>query len=213
MKNALLLVDIQNDFCPGGTLPVPEGDLVVPVINSLMELFPVVVASKDWHPPGHISFASRYAKPVLTLIDTPYGSQMLWPDHCVQGTWGADFHPSLMTTRIQQVVFKGTHPEIDSYSTFFDNARRQQTDLHRYLQDAGVTDLYLCGLATDYCVLYSALDALELGYRVAVIEDGCRGVNVQVDDCAQAMQKIIDSGGRKVTAKALAQKQGKKGSL
>jgi nicotinamidase/pyrazinamidase len=213
MKNALLLVDVQNDFCPGGALPVPEGDLVVPVINRLMEIFRVVVASKDWHPPGHISFASRYAKPVSSLIDSPYGSQILWPDHCVQGTWGAEFHPFLTVTRIQQVIHKGTDPDIDSYSTFFDNARQQQTDLHRFLQDAGITDLYLCGLATDYCVLYSALDALDLGYRVSVIEDGCRGVNVQEDDSVQAMQKIIDSGGRRVMATTLIQGQKKEGGV
>ena len=213
MKNGLLLVDIQNDFCPGGALAVPEGDLVVPVINSLMGFFPVVAATKDWHPPGHISFASRYAKPVFTTVSTPYGPQILWPDHCVQHTPGADFHPALETAGIQHVVYKGTRPDIDSYSTFFDNARLQQTDLHRYLQDAGITDLYLCGLATDYCILYSALDALELGYRVVVIEDGCRGVNVQPDDSGQALRKIVAAGGRRMTANALIEgltKEGKR---
>jgi nicotinamidase/pyrazinamidase len=198
MKSALLLVDIQNDFCPGGALPVPEGDLIVPVINELMGLFPVVVATKDWHPPGHISFASRYGKPVLTTVDTPYGPQILWPNHCVQETLGSDFHPALVTAPIRHVVYKGTNVEIDSYSTFFDNARRQQTDLHRYLQDAGVTDIYLCGLATDYCVFYSSLDALELGYAVWVIEDACRGVNVQADDSANALREIVAHGGRLV---------------
>jgi nicotinamidase/pyrazinamidase len=211
MKNALLLVDIQNDFCPGGALPVPEGDMVVPVINSLMELFPVIVATKDWHPPGHISFASRYAQPVLTTVDTPYGPQILWPDHCVQGSPGAEFHPALDQARIQQVIHKGTHPEIDSYSTFFDNARRQQTDLHRYLHEAGVADLYLCGLATDYCVLYSALDALELGYRVRVVEDGCRGVDVRAGDSARALEKIVAAGGRLVTASDLLRQRDKEG--
>ena len=173
MKSALLLVDIQNDFCPGGALAVPGGDLVVPVVNSLMELFPVVVATKDWHPPGHISFASRFARPVMTTIDTPYGPQILWPDHCIRDTPGAEFHPDLAIAAVRHVVYKGCDPEIDSYSTFFDNARRQQTDLHRYLQETHVTGIYLCGLATDYCVLYSALDALELGYDVTVIEDAC----------------------------------------
>ncbi len=203
MKSALLLVDIQNDFCPGGALAVPEGDLIVPVVNSLMGLFQAVVATKDWHPPGHISFASRYAKPVLSTVDTPYGPQILWPDHCVQETWGADFHPALVTAKVRHVVYKGTNVAIDSYSTFFDNARRQQTDLHRYLQDAGVTDLYLCGLATDYCVLYSALDALELGYTVLVIEDACRGVNVGADDSVQALRKIVAGGGRRVKTDTL----------
>jgi nicotinamidase/pyrazinamidase len=203
MKNALLLVDIQNDFCPGGALPVPGGNIIVPVINSLIELFPVVVATKDWHPPGHISFASRHARPVMETVATPYGPQILWPDHCVQGTPGADFHPALATAGIQHVVYKGTQPEIDSYSTFFDNARLRQTDLHHHLQDAGVTDLYLGGLATDYCVLYSALDALELGYSVWVIEDACRGVNVGPDDSANALRKIVAAGGRRITSAAL----------
>lgn len=210
MKSALLVVDIQNDFCPGGALPVPEGDLIIPAINSLIEFFPEVIATKDWHPPGHISFASRYAKPVMETIETPYGPQILWPDHCVQETWGAEFHPALATDGIKHVVYKGTHPEIDSYSTFFDNARRQQTDLHHYLQDAWITELYLCGLATDYCVLYSSLDALELGYSVTVIENACRGVNIAPDDSAKAMQKIVDSGGR-VIASTQIHGQGKEG--
>ncbi|KJS03236.1 MAG: isochorismatase [Desulfobulbaceae bacterium BRH_c16a] len=210
MKSALLVVDIQNDFCPGGALPVPQGDLIIPAINSLIAFFPEVIATKDWHPPGHISFASRCAKPVMEMIETPYGPQILWPDHCVQETWGAEFHPALATDAIKHVVYKGTHPEIDSYSTFFDNARRQQTGLHRYLQDAGITELYLCGLATDYCVLYSSLDALELGYSITVIENACRGVNVAPDDSAKAMQKIVDSGGR-VIASTQIHGQGKEG--
>lgn len=211
MKSALLLVDIQNDFCPGGALPVPEGHLIVPVVNTLMELFPVVVATRDWHPPGHISFASRYAKPVMETVDTPYGPQILWPDHCVQGSRGAEFHPALTTAPIRHIVYKGTHPEIDSYSTFFDNARRQQTDLHHYLQEAGVTDLYLCGLATDYCVLYSALDALDLGYATFVVEDACRGVNVDPEDSAKALEIIVAAGGRLVTAGTLLQGLSKAG--
>lgn len=203
MKSALLLVDIQNDFCPGGALAVPEGDRIVPVINSLMELFPEVIATRDWHPPGHISFASRHGRPVMTTIDTSYGPQILWPDHCVENTPGADFHPALATVPIRHVVSKGTNPEIDSYSTFFDNARRRQTDLHRYLQDTGVTGLCLCGLATDYCVLYSALDALELGYAVTVIEDACRGVNVTAGDSDRALQRIVAAGGQRVMAATL----------
>lgn len=213
MKSALLLVDIQNDFCPGGALPVPEGDLIVPVINELMGIFPIVIATKDWHPPGHISFASRYAKPVLETVDTPYGPQILWPDHCVQGSRGADFHPELLTAPLRHVVYKGTNLDIDSYSTFFDNARRQQTNLHHYLQDTGVTDLYLCGLATDYCVVYSALDALELGYGVVVIEDACRGVNVRPDDSAQALLKIVARGGLRVISTTLIHEWEKAGRL
>ena len=198
MNNALLIVDIQNDFCPGGALPVPEGDRIVPAINRLMhtQLFQKVAATKDWHPPGHTSFASRYGKEVYTTTDTPYGPQILWPDHCIQGTWGAEFHPALESGLIRQVVYKGIDPEIDSYSTFFDNARLQQTGLHAYLQDAGVTELYLAGLATDYCVLFSSLDALELGYRVTVIEDCCRGVDVRPGDCQMALAKIVAAGGR-----------------
>jgi nicotinamidase/pyrazinamidase len=198
MKNTLLLVDIQNDFCPGGALPVPEGDRIVPAINRLMHLqfFPKVVATKDWHPPDHISFASRYRKELYTTMDTPYGPQILWPDHCVQGTWGAEFHPALETGLIRQVVYKGTNQDIDSYSTFYDNARIQQTGLHAYLQDAGITDLYLAGLATDYCVLFSALDALELGYKVTVIEDCCRGVEVRPGDSRKALEQVVAAGGQ-----------------
>ena len=213
MKSALLLVDIQNDFCPGGALAVPEGDRIVPVVNSLMELFPLAIATKDWHPPGHISFASRFAKPVMSTIDTPYGPQILWPDHCVQNTPGADFHPALATALIRHVVFKGTNSEIDSYSTFFDNARQQQTDLHRYLQHAGITDLFICGLATDYCVLFSALDALELGFAVTVIEDACRGVDAGAEDSANALRKIVVAGGRRVMSAYLIRKRDKEGGL
>ena len=202
MKNALLLVDIQNDFCPGGALAVPEGDRIVPAVNRLMHMqfFPKVVATKDWHPAGHISFASRYRKEVYSTVDTTYGPQILWPDHCVQGTWGAEFHPALESGLVRQVVYKGTNQEIDSYSTFWDNARLQQTGLHAYLQDAGISDLYLAGLATDYCVLFSSLDALELGYRVTVIEDCCRGVDVRPGDSRRALERIVEAGGRVTTS-------------
>ena len=213
MKSALLLVDIQNDFCPGGALAVPGGDRIVPVVNSLMELFPEVVATKDWHPPGHISFASRFARPVMTTIDTPYGPQILWPDHCIRDTPGAEFHPELALAAIRHVVYKGCDPEIDSYSAFFDNARRQQTDLHRYLQETDVADIHLCGLATDYCVLYSALDALELGYDVTVIEDACQGVNVVAGDSDRALRSIVAAGGRCVMSATLIHQWDKEGRL
>jgi nicotinamidase/pyrazinamidase len=198
MKSALLLVDIQNDFCPGGALPVTEGDLIVPAVNRLMQMqfFHKIVATKDWHPPGHVSFASRHGGEPGTEVATPHGPQILWPDHCVQGTWGAEFHPALQAGLIRQVVYKGTDPEVDSYSTFYDNARLQQTSLHAYLQDAGAVDLYLAGLATDYCVLFSAMDALELGYRVTVIEDCCRGVDIRPGDSRKALVKIVAAGGR-----------------
>lgn len=200
MKKALLLIDIQNDFCHGGALAVPDGDSIVPVVNRLLPLFAIVIATKDYHPSGHISFASRHQMPVLSVLETQYGPQTLWPDHCVQGSAGADLNPQLHAAGITDIVIKGNNPEIDSYSSFFDNARQQETKLHNILQDYGVTNLYVCGLATDYCVLFSALDGLELGYKVTIVEDGCRGVNLQPDDSAKALARIVAAGGRCLTA-------------
>jgi len=200
MKKALLLVDIQNDFCAKGALAVPDGDAILPVVNRLLPYFAIVIATKDFHPPGHISFASRHDRPVFSTLETAYGNQTLWPDHCVQGTAGAQLNPQLQKAELTDIVIKGNDTEIDSYSSFFDNGRLQKTNLHEILQEYGVTSLYVCGLATDYCVLFSALDGLDLGYEVTVVEDCCRGVNLQPDDSANALAKVVAAGGRHLTA-------------
>src|SRR5260370_2527979 len=191
MKRALIIVDVQNDFIPGGALPTRNGDEVVPVINRLQPLFPLVVATQDWHPPNHGSFASNHPghKPG-DVIDLDGLEQILWPDHCVQGSKGAEFHPDLDTSRIDRVVRKGTDPAIDSYSTFFDNARRKSTGLERYLRENDVTDVFIGGLATDYCVLWSARDAIELAFTTHVIRDACRGVELSPGDIERAFEEM-----------------------
>lgn len=174
---ALLVVDVQKDFCPGGALPTRDGSAVVPVINAILDRFPFVVLTRDWHPPGHVSFASAHVgfSPFET-IDLSYGSQVLWPDHCVQGSDGAAFHPDLRTDRAHVALRKGYHPRIDSYSGFYENDRVTTTGLHGLLFERRVREVWVCGLATDYCVKWTALDAVGLGYRVVVVEDAVRGV-------------------------------------
>ena len=195
MKRAVILVDLQNDFMPGGALAVAEGDQVVPVANAVQPLFDLVVATQDWHPPDHGSFASNHPghKPgdVIELAGLP---QVLWPDHCVQGSPGAEFHRDFDRSRVARVFRKGTDPAIDSYSGFFDNAHRKDTGLGGYLREQGVTDVYLLGLATDYCVRWSALDAVKLGFRTHVIEDGCRGVELNPGDVARALEEVRAAG-------------------
>jgi nicotinamidase/pyrazinamidase len=192
---ALNITDIQNDFLPGGALPVPEGDAVIPVVNALMCCVPLVVATKDWHPATHGSFAvnhpGRRPGEMITLGGQP---QLLWPPHCVQHTPGADFAPGLDTSRIRHVVYKGTDPRIDSYSGFFDNGHWRATGMDDYLRRHGVTSLYLVGLATDYCVLYTALDARQLGYDTYVIRDGCRGLDVHPGDIDRAYDRMRAAG-------------------
>ena len=196
---ALLLVDLQNDFLPGGALGVPEGDQVIPVANRVQEYFDIVIATADWHPPGHGSFASSHpgckAGDVIELSGMP---QVLWPDHCVQHTEGAEFSPHLNTGKIAKVIYKGMDPEIDSYSGFFDNGRRNATGLETYLRDQKVDTVYVMGLATDYCVKYTALDAVSLGYRTWLIEDGCRGVGVAEGDVERALAEMKAAGVRVV---------------
>ncbi|GEO86811.1 MULTISPECIES: bifunctional nicotinamidase/pyrazinamidase [Alphaproteobacteria] len=182
MTKALLLIDIQNGFCPGGNLPVAEGDQVVPVANALMKSghYDLVVASQDWHPANHGSFASQHdGKKAFDMGELSGKPQMLWPDHCVQGTPDAEFHPDLDTTTIAYVQRKGENPAVDSYSAFRDNDRAALTGLAEYLRSKGVTQLDLMGLATDYCVKFSALDALDMlpGVAVRFIEDGSRGID------------------------------------
>ena len=196
---ALLLVDLQNDFLPGGALGVPEGDQVIPVANRVQEYFDIVIATADWHPPGHGSFASSHpgckAGDVIELSGMP---QVLWPDHCVQHTEGAEFSPHLNTGKIAKVIYKGMDPEIDSYSGFFDNGRQKATGLETHLRDQKVDTVYVMGLATDYCVKYTALDAVSLGYRTWLIEDGCRGVEVAEGDVERALAEMKAAGVRVV---------------
>jgi len=176
----LLVVDVQNDFCPGGALPAPGGDEVVPIINDLSRRFAHVALTQDWHVADHLSFASSHpgTKP-LERVALPYGKQILWPDHCVQGTPGAAFHPNLDVANCELILRKGFHRDIDSYSAFFENDRRTPTGLAGYLRERGFTGLSIVGLTTDFCVAYSALDARRLGFEVTVIEAGCRAIDVQ----------------------------------
>ncbi len=177
--DVLLLVDIQLDFCPGGALGVQEGDQVVPLANRLSSRFEHVILTQDWHPPGHISFASSHpGRQPFESIPLPYGEQVLWPDHCVQGTPGAAFHPDLRTTPAEAVIRKGFHRAIDSYSALFENDHRTPTGLAGYLRERGLRRIFLAGLATDFCVNFSAQDARRLGFDTYVIEDACRGIDV-----------------------------------
>ena len=179
-SDLLLVVDVQNDFCPGGALEVPEGDAVVPLINRLMARFAQVVLTQDWHTPGHSSFASAHAgKSPYETVEAAYGPQVLWPDHCVRGTSGAAFHADLDTAPAALILRKGFRPEIDSYSAFYENDRTTGTGLAGYLRTLGIEHLYLCGLATDFCVKWSALDARREGFAATVIEDACRAIDLE----------------------------------
>lgn len=179
MTQALIVIDLQNDFCPGGALAVPEGDQIVSEINALMAEYPIVILTQDWHPAGHSSFASSHdGKSPYDLIDMPYGPQVLWPDHCIQGSIGAQFHADLTTDRADLIIRKGFNPQIDSYSAFFENDRKTPTGLEGYLRTRGITDLTLVGLATDFCVNFSAVDAARLGFAVTVRQDLCRAIDL-----------------------------------
>lgn len=192
---ALIIVDVQNDFLPGGALAVPHGDEVIEPINRLSAAFPILVATQDWHPADHASFAANHPgkEPgdVIMLDDV---EQRLWPVHCVQNTPGADFHVDLEHIRAAHVVRKGTDPEVDSYSGFFDNHRRRSTGLDGLLRQQGVSKVYIAGLATDYCVKYTALDAVQLGFKTYVIPEACRGVNLQPSDSDDALQEMQAAG-------------------
>ena len=177
MKSALLVIDVQNDFLPGGALAVPEGDLVIPVINQMADRFDLKVATQDWHPVGHSSF------------------ETLWPEHCVQGSAGAQF-ASALNVKFDRVIQKGIDPLIDSYSGFFDNEKKQKTELDTYLKNEGVEKLVIAGLATDYCVLFTVLDGLELGYQIDVIGDGVRGVNIEPGNSEKALKRMEQMGAR-----------------
>jgi len=176
---ALIVVDIQNDFCPGGALAVAGGDAIVPLVNAMAGGFDHVVLTQDWHPAGHSSFASFHpGRQPFETVDMAYGTQTLWPDHCVQGTKGADFHPGLDLTKAQLIIRKGFRREIDSYSAFFENDRTTPTGLAGYLKERGLSDLTFVGLATDYCVAYSALDAVGQGFAATVRLDACRAIDL-----------------------------------
>lgn len=195
--NALLLIDLQNDFCPGGALAVPKGDEVIPVANRLQPHFDLVVATQDWHPPDHLSFAvNHWERQLGDVIELEGLQQVLWPVHCVQNTPGAQLHPSLDRSRIGLVLRKGTDRAIDSYSGFFDNGHRKSTGLADYLRQQGVSDVYLCGLATDYCVKFTALDAADLGFATWLLRDACRGIDLQPGDVERAIAEMEAKGVR-----------------
>ena len=192
--HALIVIDVQNDFCPGGTLAVAGGDQIVAPINALMADFPVVVLTQDWHPTGHSSFASSHAgQEPFGLIDMPYGPQVLWPDHCIQGSGGAAFHAGLNTDRADVIVRKGFNPAIDSYSAFFENDHETPTGLEGYLRTRGITDLTMVGLATDFCVNFSAVDAVGLGFAVTVDQALCRAIDLD-GSLAAARKGMQDAG-------------------
>ena len=191
---ALLVIDVQNDFCPGGALAVPGGDEIVGGINALMAEFDVRVMTQDWHPPGHSSFASSHEglRPMET-VEMPYGTQVLWPDHCIQGTAGAQFHADLDVTRAGLIVRKGCRPDIDSYSAFYENDRVTATGLSGYLRARGFKRVFLCGLATDFCVAYSALDARREGFDVFLLDDASRAIDLD-GSLANARQELRNAG-------------------
>ncbi len=193
--NALILVDVQNDFCPGGALPVPEGDRVVPVINRIQPWFDLVVATQDWHPADHGSFAVNHpGRSPGQQIELAGLTQILWPVHCVQDTPGADLHPALDRARIARMFRKGVDRSIDSYSSFFDNGHRRATGLDAFLKAQNVREVYVCGLATDYCVKATALDAVGLGFKTYLIQDACRGVELQPGDVQRAIDEMRQQG-------------------
>ena len=197
----LILVDIQNDFLPGGALAVPEGDAIVPVVNRLLPQFDLVVATQDWHPANHGSFATSHpGRKPFEQIELNGLPQTLWPAHCVQQTGGALFAPSLETRWITRVFPKGEDAAVDSYSGFFDNGRRRATGLADWLAAQGARELWVCGLATDYCVKFTVLDALREGFTVHVIRPACRGVNLGPDDVARAWAEMQAAGARLVDA-------------
>ena len=193
-REVLLIVDVQNDFCPGGALPVPQGDDIVPVVNRLGREFAHVILTQDWHPRGHASFASsRPGKQPFDTIEMSYGQQILWPDHCVQGTHGAAFHRGLDVPHAELVIRKGFRSTIDSYSAFRENDRRTPTGLASYLKVRGFERVTLCGLATDFCVLFSAIDAREAGFEVSLAASACRAIDVD-GSLARAMRSMSKAG-------------------
>lgn len=199
-KKALILIDLQNDFCPGGNLAVAEGDQVIPIANQVQSYFDLVIATKDWHPQDHKSFAINHiGKKIGEIISLNSIPQILWPSHCVQKSVGSDFHSELQTEKITKIFYKGSDPLVDSYSAFFDNAHLHDTGLGDYLKNKNIKDIYLMGLATDYCVKFSCLDACNLGFNVYIIKEGCRGVELKPGDCANAFEEMLEAGAKIVS--------------
>jgi nicotinamidase/pyrazinamidase len=189
----LLVIDLQADFCPGGTLAVADGDAIIPTVAALSQRFQHVIATQDWHPRGHISFASTHGlQPFTDIVETPYGTQHLWPDHCVQNTPGADLHPALHLENLELLLHKGFRKDIDSYSAFLENDHTTPTGLAGYLRERGLKRLFLCGLAYDYCVGFSALDGHSLGFECHVLEDATRGI--APEGVATMRQRLLDAG-------------------
>jgi nicotinamidase/pyrazinamidase len=203
-RGVLLVVDLQNDFCEGGSLAVPGGDAIVEAVNGLTRRFEKVVLSQDWHPRGHLSFASSWpGRGLYDVVESEGIPQTLWPEHCVQGTRGADFHPGLETDRAALVLRKGFRKGLDSYSCFFENDRTTPTGLDGWLRSVGASELYVAGLATDFCVLYTVLDAIRLGYDIRVIEDAIRGVDIPPGGAARAVAAMRRDGAIFVKAEDL----------
>lgn len=205
--NALILVDLQNDFMPGGALAVTQGDSVVPVANCLMPKFDLVVATQDWHPANHLSFASQHEnRRIGDIVHIDALEQNLWPDHCVQDTYGSEFHKDLCVEKIDRVFQKGTRRGIDSYSGLFDNGKIHSTGLAEFLQEQGVTSVAVMGLATDYCVKFTAMDAVAVGLNTTLIENGCRGVDLNSGDVNNAIQEMKNAGITVVSSEKLTRK-------
>ncbi len=204
-KSALLVIDLQNDFCEGGALAVHEGDQTVAPVNAISPLFTHIVLTQDWHPKGHVSFASSWpGHDIFDSVEAEGIPQVLWPDHCVQGSHGADFHPGLDTDRASMVLRKGARPRLDSYSAFFENDRTTPTGLDGWLRVLGVSELYVAGLATDFCVLFTVLDGLRLGYSLHVIEDAVRGVDIPPGGNARAVNAMRREGAAFIESTLLA---------
>lgn len=198
----LIIVDPQNDFMPGGSLPVPGGDEIIPIINKLQEKFDLVIVSQDWHPKGHASFASSHnGRNEFETIDLHGTPQVMWPDHCIQNTGGAEFHKDLQTAKIEAIFRKGTSLEIDSYSAFYDNRHLKSTGLSGYLKEKNAKDLYFCGLAAEICVYFTAKDAIKEGFKATIIEDATRALNAE--DFEKAKAALKDLGGKITTAAAI----------
>lgn len=200
---ALLIVDLQNDFCPGGALEVPEGDEILPTVNKLVNVFDAVIQTQDWHPADHSSFASMHdGKDPYDTIEVDYGEQVLWPDHCVQGSMGAQFHPELNTIKTQVIIRKGFRKSIDSYSTFFENDQTTTTGLTGYLEQRGITDLYTVGLATDFCVKWSILDGIDEGFNMHIVKDAVKGIDLN-GSLDEAWKEMKEKGVNIVTSDEL----------
>lgn len=195
---ALLVIDIQNDFCPGGALAVSGGDEIVPIVNKLIDHFDTIILTQDWHPAGHLSFASSHdGKKPYDTTEMAYGTQVLWPDHCIQGTRGAEFHTELHADKAQVIIRKGFRKEIDSYSTFFENDQKTTTGLKGYLNQRGITELYAVGLATDFCVKWSVLDGIDEGFTMHIVNDAVRGIDL--DGSLDAAWNEMEAKGALIT--------------